>query len=57
MVDKVIINPAIKYADSVIPAKAGIQQDTWMPDQFRHDNICIFSCLFNNMNQKEYDHD
>ena len=30
---------ANKYLHLVIPAKAGIQINSWMPDQFRHDGI------------------
>ena len=33
------IASAIKYLNSVIPAKAGIQKGSWMPEQARHDSF------------------
>ena len=33
------IAPEIKYLNYVIPAKAGIQIDPWIPEQVRHDGF------------------
>jgi hypothetical protein len=38
-----IITPTTKYLKIVIPAKAGIQADHWMPDQVRHDGVDLFN--------------
>jgi len=34
-----VIALAIKYLNTVIPAKAGIQKGSWMPEQARHDEF------------------
>jgi hypothetical protein len=41
------IKPAVKYPTLVIPAKAGIQRNDWMPDQVRHDGFRLFSRRLN----------